>query len=75
MTRQLMTHPGFGPLTALAYEVVIGTPERFHCGQQVAGYWGWFEMKSPAAIGVDWDTASGATCCSGFCRGKQRRSR
>ena len=29
VTRLLMTHPGVGPLTALAYELVIGTPERF----------------------------------------------
>ena len=30
VTRRLMTHPGVGPLTALAFELVIGTPERFH---------------------------------------------
>ena len=29
---RLMTHPGVGPITALAYVLVIGTPERFHCG-------------------------------------------
>ena len=29
VTLRLMTHPGVGPLTALAYELVIGTPERF----------------------------------------------
>jgi hypothetical protein len=33
VTRRLMTHLGVGPLTALAYELVIGTPERFHCGK------------------------------------------
>jgi transposase len=33
MTRLLITHPGVGPLTALAYELVIGTPERFHRGE------------------------------------------
>ena len=27
VTRRLMTHPGVGPLTALAFELVIGTPE------------------------------------------------
>ena len=36
VTRRLMTHPGGGPLTALAFELVIGTPERFHCNKQVA---------------------------------------
>ena len=40
VTLRLMTHPGVGPLTALAYELVIGTPERFHCGKQLASYVG-----------------------------------
>ena len=40
VTRRLMTHPGVGPLTALAYELVIGTPERFPCGKQIASYVG-----------------------------------
>ena len=40
VTRLLMTHPGVGPLTALAYELVIGTPKRFHCGKQLASYVG-----------------------------------
>ncbi|MGB8114044.1 MAG: IS110 family transposase [Candidatus Sulfotelmatobacter sp.] len=40
VTRRLMTHPGVGPLTALAFELVIGIPERFHCGKQVASYVG-----------------------------------
>jgi len=40
VTRRLMTHPGVGPLTALAYELVIGMPERFHCGKQLASYIG-----------------------------------
>jgi transposase len=34
--RRLMTHPGVGVLTALAFELVIGTPDRFHCGKQIA---------------------------------------
>jgi transposase len=40
VTRRLMTHPGVGPLTALACELVIGTPERFHNGKQIASYVG-----------------------------------
>ena len=35
-----MTHPGVGPLTALAFELVIGTPRRFQCGEQEASYVG-----------------------------------
>jgi len=40
VTRRLMTHPGVGPLTALAFELVIGNPERFHGGKQIASYVG-----------------------------------
>jgi transposase len=40
VTRQLSTHPGVGPLTALAFELVIGTPERFGCAKQIASYVG-----------------------------------
>jgi len=36
VARRLLTHPGVGPLTALAFELVIGMPERFHCGKQIA---------------------------------------
>ena len=38
--RRLMTHPGVGALTALAFVLIIGEPERFHCGKQVASYLG-----------------------------------
>jgi transposase len=31
----LMTHPGVGPITALAFALIIGTPERFDCGRQI----------------------------------------
>ena len=40
MTRPLMTHPGVGPVTALAFERVMGTPQRFHGGKQIASYLG-----------------------------------
>lgn len=40
MKRPLMTHPEVSSLTALAFELVIGTPERFHCGKQIASYVG-----------------------------------
>jgi len=40
VARQLRTHLGVGPLTALAFELVIGTPERFRCGKQIASYVG-----------------------------------
>jgi transposase len=37
---QLMTHPGVGPLTALAYVLIIGTPTRFTCAKQIGSYVG-----------------------------------
>ena len=35
---RLMTHPGVGPPTALAYVLIFGKPERFHCGKQIGTY-------------------------------------
>lgn len=39
-TQRLATHPGVGPLTALAFVLIIGEAERFRCGKQVASYLG-----------------------------------
>jgi transposase len=38
--QRLMTHPGVGPLTALAFVLIIGRAERFGCGKQIASYLG-----------------------------------
>jgi transposase len=38
--QRLATHPGVGPLTALAFVLLIGKAERFQCGKQVASYLG-----------------------------------
>ncbi|MFZ0861623.1 MAG: IS110 family transposase [Candidatus Sulfotelmatobacter sp.] len=38
--QRLMTHPGVGALTALAFVLVIGRAERFQCGKQIASYLG-----------------------------------
>ena len=38
--QQLMTHPGVGPLTSLAFLLIIGDANRFQCGKQVASYLG-----------------------------------
>src|SRR5215471_4138180 len=35
---RLMTHPGVGPLTALAFVLIIGTPKRFGCAKQICNY-------------------------------------
>jgi transposase len=39
-SRRLLTHPGVGPVTALATEVFLGDPNRFASGDQVASYIG-----------------------------------
>jgi transposase len=38
--RRLMTHPGVGALTILAFVLIIGKAERFGLGKQVASYLG-----------------------------------
>ena len=38
--KRLMTYPGVGPLTALAFVLIIGKAERFECGKQIASYLG-----------------------------------
>lgn len=38
--QRLMTHPGVGPITALAFVLILGVPERFRCGKQVGSYLG-----------------------------------
>jgi transposase len=36
----LITHPGVGALTALAFVLILGEAERFGCGKQIASYLG-----------------------------------
>ncbi len=38
--QRLRTHPGVGPLTALAFVLIIGRADRFQCGKQIASYLG-----------------------------------
>jgi transposase len=38
--RRLMTHPGVGPVTALAFVLTLGPPQRFRRGKHVASYFG-----------------------------------
>ncbi len=38
--QRLMTHPGVGALTALAFVLIIGEVDRFGCGKQIASYLG-----------------------------------
>jgi transposase len=38
--QRLRTHPGVGPLTALAFVLMIEKADRFECGKQIASYLG-----------------------------------
>jgi transposase len=42
---RLMTHPGVGPITALAFVLIIGTPERFTRGKQIGTYVGMIPIE------------------------------
>jgi transposase len=46
---RLMTHPGVGPLTALAYVLIIGTPTRFQRGKQIGTYVGMVPCEESSA--------------------------
>jgi transposase len=46
---RLMTHPGVGPLTALAFVLIIGTPERFAGGKQIGSYTGLIPCEDSSA--------------------------
>ena len=47
--QRLMTHPGVGPLTALAYVLIIGSPDRFRCGKQIGSYLGLIPSEESSA--------------------------
>ena len=44
-----MTHPGVGPITALAFILIIGTPQRFGCGKQIGSYVGLIPAEDSSA--------------------------
>src|SRR5271154_6493648 len=46
---RLMTHPGVGPLTALAFVLIIGTPTRFERGKQIGTYVGMIPCEESSA--------------------------
>ncbi len=64
VTRQLSTHPGVGPLTALAFELVIGTPDRVNSGDRLSVF----------AFGHRL-SVSGQNHLHGFCKGIRFSSR
>src|SRR5216684_783606 len=46
---RLMTHPGVGPITGLAFVMIIGTPERFPRGKQIGSYVGLIPCEDSSA--------------------------
>jgi transposase len=49
-TQLLMTHPGVGPVTALAFVLIIGYPERFQCGKQIGSYIGLIPEENSSGV-------------------------
>jgi transposase len=47
--QRLMTHPGVGAITALAFVLVLGRPDRFRCGKQVGSYLGLIPCEDSSA--------------------------
>jgi len=47
--RRLMTHPGVGPLTALAFWLIVGPVERFGGSKQVSSYLGLVPCEDSSA--------------------------
>jgi transposase len=47
--RRLQTHPGIGPLTPLAFVLIIGKADRFQCGKQIASYLGLVPLEDSSA--------------------------
>jgi len=65
--QQLMTHPGVGALTALAFVLIIGKAERFGSGKQIASYLGLVpleERQPEAAVGLPYKAARKWSCVS-----------
>ena len=54
---RLMTHPGVGPITALAFVLVLGSPDRFACGHQIGSYLGLIPCEDSSADRQRWGTS------------------
>jgi transposase len=67
--RLLLTHPGVGPVTALATEVFLGDPRRFADGKALASYVGMIprEYSSGERQRLGGLTKQGSPLTSGSC--------
>jgi transposase len=48
--RLLMTHPGVGPVIAVAFVLIVGNPERFRCGKQIGSYIGLIPEEASSGV-------------------------
>src|ERR1700758_2530085 len=75
--RRLMTHPGVGPVTALAFTLTMGPAERFCGGKQVASYLGLIPIEHSSGgrnQRLGHISKQGIRFCAG-CWWKRRRGR
>jgi transposase len=70
---RLMTHPGVGPITALAFVLIIGTPERFKCGKQIGSYVGLIPCEDSSAGHQRLGHITKQALCCVSCWEKQRK--
>src|SRR5262249_45077236 len=63
--QRLMTHPGVGALTALAFTLIIRNTERFSCGKQLASYLGLVPLEDSSGNRrrLGHFTKQGTLCC------------
>jgi len=61
-----VTHPGVGPLTAIAYVLIIGTPTRFQSGKQIGSHVGMIPSEDSSAASSGGGTSASRTtpCCA-----------
>jgi Transposase IS116/IS110/IS902 family len=66
--RRLMTHSCVGPITALAFVLIIGTPEHFRCGKQVGSYLGLIPCEDSFGGRQRWGTSvsKAIRCCVSY---------
>jgi transposase len=74
--QRLMTYPGVGPLTALAFVLIMGDAARFQCGKQFASYLGLAPLEDSRGKRrrLGHITKQGSRSCV-FCWSKRRRLR
>ena len=74
--RRLMTHPGVGSLTALAFVLIVRLPNDLLVASRSRAIWDWCQRKNPAAVVDGWAISAnrGILCC-GSCWWKRRKPR